>query len=971
MKSPKKPGFFFEGALVILCLIFQACGGRYGSLGNPEDSVPFTENLRRGTLPSGLSYYILENKKPENRAYLRLAVKAGSVLEADNEQGIAHFVEHLAFENTENFPNQELIAYLRSLGMRYGADVNAATNFDFTYYDIEVPVVEASSPETPLTEGAPPEAPVKEYTAAKGNAKIIPRKAFAIIDDWSHNVLFRQDGINKERNVILEEERARSGAGQRLWKELSSLVLEGSRYAGRLPIGKPEVIKNADAALLEGFYNRWYTADKMAVIIVGDFDAEQTEKKLAEYFTIEAPAQKTGLPEYPLPPPDKGSRRAKVFIDNELKNTSIEIYYRMNYKPPEGSLENYRQDLIDLIIYKILRERFSDAGQKADTPYFSADARQTRFARSALHYYLGAAAKQGQFKESLRELLKLKESVVRYGFTASEIERAVRDILSEAETAALEKDKMDSYDYISIFTNNFFRNIYASDFEWDLKAARILLPLISAEEIHNAAKDYFKEDDVLVFVSANDSGELLSEDEIVDMIAAVSNEDIEKPSADVIEGSLIKELPPKGKIVKEERDRETRTVVLTLSNGAKVLLKPTENQNDEVRLVAEARGGISGADPDDIVSARIADEAAQASGLGEFKLSELGKKLSGKQVSVSFNNSTWTRTVEGSTRVADQKTFFELLYLGFTAPRIDEDIISILKDEYRTALANRENNPESYFSDELAKILYDNNPYLVVFKLSDIEKIDIERARNFIARTRNPADYTFVFTGNINEGRIKKLIETYLASIPAGSKENFNEWKALDINFPGTVNKKLFKGRENKSIVYLGYSVHDNFSFEGSLTADLLEGYLEIVLNDEVREKLTGVYSISPYVSLSLFPQGRELTLSVYFVCNPERSGELSDAVKAVLSGMAGGTINGDAFEKARLAALNSADDALQSNTYIASRFASYSVVLDIPLSDLYRKKEVYRNVRISEVQEMTQKLLAGRPVHVVLYPKE
>jgi len=956
MKS-QKISFF----LLIVCLGLQACGGKYGSLGKADDEVPPVAKLRKGTLPSGLTYYLLENKKPENRAYLRLAVNAGSVLEEDNEQGIAHFVEHLAFENTARFPNQELIAYLRSLGMSFGADVNASTGFDSTQYDIIVPTEEASGEKAAGSGGG-------------GGVKTIPDKAFEIIDDWSHSVLFKQDGIDKERKIILEEDRARSGVGQRLMKVLFPLLFKGSKYAERLPIGKMDIVQNADAALLEGFYDKWYTADKMGVVIVGDFDAEQTEKKLADYFTVKAPAQKTARPEYPLPPPEQGSHKAEIFTDSELKSTSINLYYKMNYEPLDDKLENYREDLVDSIIYRILSERFNDAEQEVDTPYFSAGAYKARYARTSLHYVFGAAAKQGQFKESLEALLKAKEAIVRYGFSPSEVKRAKDEILSEAETSALEKDKINSSEFLSAFSSNFLKNAYVSDFEWDLKAVNALLPSISVDELNQAAKGYFKEDDVLVFVSAGDSEPLLSKDEIINMVNDAPNWALTKPAEAVISESLIKELPQKGKIISEERDKDTQTLVLTLSNGAKVLLKPTENQNDEVLLVAEARGGISSVAQDAIASARVAGEAAQMSGLGDFKLSDLSKKLAGKQVSISFNNSTWTRTVEGSSRVADLKTFFELLYLGFTAPRVDEDMISILKDQYKSVLANKENNPESYFSDELTKVIYGNNPYMAPFQLSDLDKIDIDKIRAFIAKTRNPADYTFVFAGNIDESEVKKLAETYLASIPDGGKERFDEWQTLNIDFPGAAgnkpyDKKLYKGKENKSIVYQYHSTHDDFSLEGSLTADLLDGYLDIVLNDEIREKLTGVYGISPSASLSVFPQGRELSVAVYFVCGPDRVEELSSAVEAVLFNIANGAINNDTFEKARLSALNSIDDALQSNSYIASRFANYSVILGLPLSDLYRKKEIYQSIKPYEVRDMVKKLLESGLVRVVLYP--
>ncbi|MDR3325450.1 MAG: insulinase family protein [Spirochaetaceae bacterium] len=940
----------FVVVALLLSNVATACGAGakdYGDLGLPGDGVPLMENARWGVLPNGLTYYILSNAKPENRAYLTLAVDAGSVLETEEERGLAHFIEHMAFEGTAHFQKSELDNYLRSLGMRFGADFNAHTGYDQTVYGIVVPT---------------------ESDAA--GVKAIPDKALDILDDWTHAVLFNPADVDAERPVIMEELRTRLGVGERMIRTLLPMLFAGSRYVDRLPIGLPDVIENAPPEALKGFYDRWYRADAMAIILVGDFDAGALEAGLVSRFTMPPPASVLDMPAYDLPPPKRGGVEAKIFTDSEQTLTHIALYYKRRFTLTENNLEGFRGDLADALIDIILSERFDDMEKKIDTPFFDVGAGNIRYVKRSHHYYLGATAKTGLMAESLESLLLQKELIVRYGFLKGELERAKRRLLSALEKNAAEKEKIESGSYVNSFTNNFLSGESAAGAEWNLNATRTLLQFIDGDELHAAVKDYFSGDDVLVFVSANanDAGTLLSEEQIVAKVRGSAKAKIQAPTETAVESELLKHAPEGGSVEAEYFDEASGTYAWRLSNGANVLLKATENKNDQILLEALARGGKANVPVADISSAALAPEIAGASGFGDWNASELDKIIAGKEVSASFNILTWMRNVEGGSTAADLQTFFELLHLMFTAPRLDDDIAEIVQEQYRTMLAQRRENPENYFNDELSKTLYGNNPYFIPFELKDIDAFNIEKARQFVARCLNPADYTFVFTGNIDMDRMRPLVETYIASIPP--REAFNQWSDVKINFPQKLDKVIYKGKENKSIVFLGRLLQKKYNFRDSITADVLSEYFDILLTEVARQKLGGVYSISPNISNSPLPLDGMLQLAVYFICDPKRVDELTVAVENELAKIAGGNIDADAFNNAKSALLKSYETSMQSNRYVGNRLANYAVVFNLPLSELYKKVDYYNGVQRQDIRDMARQLMGSGLVRSVLYPE-
>jgi zinc protease len=944
-------------ALTLLTVSLATCAHRgtvagkaWAGLGKPSDQVPFMENVRTGVLPSGRRYFILENAKPENRAYLTLAVNAGSVLEEDNEQGLAHFVEHMAFRGTERFPEMELINYLRSLGMRFGPEVNAYTGFDRTVYGIEVPV-----------------------ESDGGGIRRIPDTALAVIDDWSRAVNFDPETIDNERSVVIEEYRSRLGAWDRIRRQWLPVLFRGSPYANRLPIGLPEIIESAPPSRLEGFYNKWYQADNMALVFVGDFDGAALEASLADHFLIEKPVAPIRRPLYDLLPPKKGVE-ALILTDPELTDTSVNLYFKRGREARRGDLSWYRGEIIDTLIHNMMSFRFSDELTKPQTPYMDAGAGHASYGASSRYYVIYADAKTGSAEATLNELLRAKEAMLRYGFTDAEMAVASDSLISYLQRLVAEKDRRESERYVNYLVNYYLDGGNLADVEWELDAVQRLLPHIKAKDINAAVKDYFASGDINVSIFAPEAelANLPDEARVRQMVTQSRQMKIARPKSNVVEKGFLSDLPRRGEVIAESVDGETGAVMWELDNGAKVILKTTANKNDEIIVQALARGGTSGAAPEDDISASLAVEMIQVSGLGPWSRPELTRKLAGKQVSLSQSVSSYQRGFRGSSTTGDLTALFEMLYLSFTDPRIDPVAVEAMMDQYATSLAHRNDNPDTVFSDEITRLIFSNHPRFKPLEPEDLPHADIDAALAFIRKGLNPADYTFIFTGNLDIAVMKDYVETYVASIPRG--ETWNEWTELGVTRPGKIEKIIYKGKEKQSTVFMAWFADAPFTDKLNAETQVLSEYLDIIMTDEIREKLGGVYSIYAGVSVSPVPRG-ELIMQVYFNCDPGRVTELSAAVLNLLEqtagGTAGGNINRDVFGKSVEALKKEWEISMQSNSYIAQSYANSSVLLNLPLSRLHNRPKDFEAVTPADIRRICAGLLPNGPARLVLFPEQ
>ncbi|MCA6070345.1 MAG: insulinase family protein [Endomicrobium sp.] len=919
----------------------------YAGLGLPSDSIPLMQKVRKGVLPNGIKYYILKNNKPENRAFLNLVVNAGSVLEKDDEQGLAHFVEHMSFKGTRRFPKGELLDYFRSLGMRWGKDDNAYTSLDETVYHIDVPIV----------------------TDKKG-AKQIPDKILNILDDWTCFVMFNPEDVEDERNVVLEEVRKIKDANARLWLyKVYPALYHGSPYSNRLPIGLSEIIRSAPASRLKNFYKTWYRPDNMALVIVGDFDDVALEKSLPSYFHAPAPDTLLQRPVYDLPLPQKGRMDVEIFTDSELSYVYTGLYYKRMPKHITDDFASLREGLIDSLIESMIAQRFADEADKVGAPYAGAGAHNERAAATSRFYVLGAQAKTGNTKDTIKALLEEKERILRYGWTDAEIERAKRSLLSYFERLQAET-RQESYDYAQKFTNHLLgKGERVLDDEWMFLVAQKLVPLITAKDLAEAAQNYFVDDDLTLFVLAPETEKLPSKMEIRKIVNSTKKMKILPPKSEVFDDQLVRKNPTPGAILKETTDKETDAIVWELSNGAKVVLKQTINKDNEIALYALAKGGTTSSSIEDIMSARLAPEMSSASGVGDYSRQELHKKLAEKQASIFFWIGTFTRGFDGLSTIKDVKTLFELLYLDFTQPKMDSDAVKILLSQYKTYLANQDINPEISFSKEVTKTIHGNSPYFNEPEISDLSKVNEIAALNFIKKSLNPSDYTFVFVGNIDIKKIKPYVETYLASIPNGETWDM----AIDsIIQPEVVaeKKEIYKGKENKSLVFMSWIIREKYSQELDAEASILKEYMNIILVENIRVKLGGTYSISSDLSLLHFPYD-ELKLEIHFSCDPKRVDELVAAVEKDIKTVAAGNIDRDTFAKAKRACEKLWEKAVQDNDTIAGSYAYSSVIYNSSLSRINKWPSLYKAVIPKNLEDMVKKLLKNSNFQVVLYPEK
>ena len=949
-----------------LLLAFSSCAGGaavYNGLGKARDQVPFMSNAKTGTFPSGMRYYLLENTKPEGRAFLTLAVNAGSVLENEDERGLAHFVEHMAFNGSARFPKSELVNYLRSLGMRFGPEVNAHTSFDETVYGIEVPV-----------------------EIGPDGRKIIPEKALAVIDDWSYSVTFNPDDVDNERLVIMEEYRSRLGARERLGRDIYPLLFRGSPYAERLPIGLPEIIENAPAERMEAFYRKWYRPENMAVIIVGDFDAASLEASLSEHFPgheewkkAEYTDQPFKRPVFNLSEPKRGSLETLVLTDAELSRSSVELYWKRRAEVPRQDLSYYREGLIDYLAHTMLSLRFEEETVKPETPYVYAGAGMANYGYSSRFYVLVAGAKTGSVSASLRELLLVKESLSRYGFTQEETDSAKASLVSYLEQMVSEKDRQSSDSYVMTFTRHFLNGETVPDLEWELEAAKMLLPGITLKEINKTVKNYFADDDLTVIITAPDAEKdnlpdagnikaLAAETRLAKIEAPSKNAALQKAGAD---GGLLPYTPLAGTIVSEETEKDTAgrgpdVIRWKLSNGAEVILKETTNRNSEISFYAQARGGTMSVPDEMAVSASLAAEMLNASGLGPYSKPELTRILLDKQVSMSFWAQAFLRGFQGSAAVKDIKTLFEMIHLEFAQSRFDPDAVQAMMDQKRSSMAFQENDPNVVFRREISRTIY-GNPRFHPLELFDLDRANMDEAMAFIRACLNPGDYCFVFTGNLDLPLIRTMVETYLASVP--DSESFNEWAYVDPQRPLDANKDIYRGKEERSTVYLGWFRAEPFTEEKSAAVSVLTEYLDIKLEEEIRESLGGVYSISSWVSLSPIPDG-ELSGGAFFICDPKRAMELAAAVKNEFLKIAVGKVDAGIFEKAVEALIQDYEQSVESNLYIAQSYANSALIYHSPMSRLDKRPGLYRAVSHGDIQKAASQLLGGNCAQLTLYPE-
>jgi zinc protease len=907
----------------------------------PSDSLPVDPRVRVGMLPNGLRYYIRANGRPERRAELRLVVDAGSVLEDDDQRGLAHFVEHMAFNGTRHFPKQELVDYLEGIGMQFGPDLNAFTRFDETVYLLTVP-----------TDSAP-----------------ILEQAFQILEDWAQHQLFDSLEVERERGVVLEEWRLGRGAGSRMRDQQLPVLFQGSRYAERLPIGERQVLETFDHEALERYYRRWYRPDLMAVVAVGDFDVEVIEGLIVEYFErLPTPAEPSGRAAFAVP--DHDGTLFAIATDPEATNSQIAVYFKQPLRPV-GTVGAYRRRLVETLYNRMLNQRLFELTQAAEPPYVGALSGQGRIVRTKEVYMLGALVREGGLLTGLEAVLTEAERAARHGFTASELDRAKAELRRSLEQAFDERQNTESATYAAEYLAHFLEGDPFPGIEYEFALTEELLPTIGLEEVNRLPAACITAGNRVVLVNAPAKEGLETPDEaaltaVFEAVAAKALEPYEDVAADV---PLVTALPAPGPVVREGRVEEVELVIWELANGVRVLLKPTDFKDDEILFDAWSPGGTSLASDESYVAATTAAGVVRSSGVGDFTLVELDKVLAGKAAQVRPYVSSLYEGLSGSASPQDVEIMFQLIHLYVTAPRRDSTLFASYRSRLKASLENRSVSPEVAFWDTVDVVLSQHHvrrrpPTAALYDEMDLD----ESLRFYRERFGDAGDFTFVFVGRFDPDSLRPLVETYLGSLPSrGRKET---WRDEGIDPPvGVIRRAVERGVEPKSLTALVFTGGFEFTNESRYLLRSLQEVLQIRLRERLREDLSGTYGVTVQSSAVPVPDG-EYSIFIQFGSAPERVEELVRVVFRQLDSLA--TVGPTEVELAKVkeGQRRARETRLRENGFWLSLLLLYDRY-ELDFADVGRFESLVQSLDARMIQEAAQRYLrSDNYIQVTLYPE-
>ncbi|ADB41364.1 M16 family metallopeptidase [Spirosoma linguale] len=909
---------------------------------NLNSPIPLDPDVKVGKLANGLTYYIRKNAEPKNRAELRLVIRAGSVLENDNQQGLAHFMEHMEFNGTKNFPKNELVNFLQSAGVRFGADLNAYTGFDETVYQLPVPTDS-----------------VNVFT-----------NAFQILEDWAHNATIDPTEVDKERGVILEERRLGRGAGQRMRDQYFPILLNNSQYAKRLPIGTEQVLTTFKPEVLRQFYKDWYRPDLMAVIAVGDFDMKQVEGIIREKFG-RIPAVKSPKPRTEYDIPAHKDTKVVIVTDPEQPNTVVQVIYKRP-EIKEKTLGDLRESIKRGLFNTMLGNRIQELTQQANPPFLGGYSNYSDFLGNLDAFTSIAVAKEGNVERAIRAVLDENARVKQFGFTPTELARAKQEFMTNVEQAYSERDKTRSVNYVNEYVQNFTDKEPYTSIEFYYNFLKKEQDGIKLAEV-NALVDQFIHNDnraVIVMAPEKDKAKLPTVEQIIGYVDN-AGKGLTAYEDKTLDSPLLATQPTASPVVNEKQIKDIGVTEWTLKNGVRVVLKPTNFKNDQILFSASSQGGTSLYDLKDFQSARFSSTLAAMGGTGAYNQIQLGKFLSGKQVSVFPYVGELNEGVNGSAAPKDLETALQLLYSYFTQPRKDPDVVKGFLSNQRSALQNRINTPtpQGVFQDTVTVTLGNNNPRRQPLKPEDLDNIDLDRAlKIYQERFANAGDFTFYFVGNFKEDQLKPLVEKYLGGLPStGKSEKFND---LGIRAPkGQISKTVYRGLDPKAAVQLVYTGDINWSPETSTQLDALAEVLEIKLIEKLREEESGVYGVSASAAYAKYPVPR-YTFRINFGCAPENVEKLIAKTQELINNLKEKGALATDIAKFKAETRRETEVQLKDNQFWLGYLQNQYYNGDAP-DEVLHEDEQLAKVTVESTKAAANQYLSSNLIRLVLMPEK
>lgn len=924
--------------LLVSTLAALAVNGSAAAQPAARDSFPRDSGVVTGRLANGLTYYVRRNAEPPHRAELRLVVNAGSILEDEDQRGLAHVVEHMAFNGTRRFAAHQIVDFLEGVGMRFGPDVNAYTGFDETVYMLTLPTDTAG----------------------------VLERGLDVLEDWATAITFDTAEVRRERGVVVEEWRLGRGAGARIRDKEFPVLFAGSRYADRLPIGDPEIIRNASVETIRRFYEQWYRPDLMAVVAVGDFDPARVEAMIRERFG-RIPARTDARPRQAFGVPPHDSTRFSIVTDREATGSSVDLVRTVPSRP-RVTRAAYREGLVEMLYGAMLDQRLSDLSQRPDAPFLNVSSFRGSLLRGLDAYYLSARVPDGRVEPGVAALLAEARRAGQYGFTAPELARSKAELLRQWEQIYAERTKETSGDFAGRYVGHYLYGGAIISTATEYEANRDLVPGITLAEVDSVARAAMGAANRTILVSAPDTVPVPTVARLAAVVDSASRATVAAYADTTSSAPLLDRPPAPGRIVSTRTIPEIGVTEWRLSNGVRVMLKPTDFRRDEIILAGRSPGGESVVSDARMRDAQAASAAVAVGGVGRLSVVDLQRRLAGKAASVGTGIGETQETISGFAAPRDVETMFQLVYLYFTQPRRDSVAWQAYLQRGRTLLRDRGASPEGVFGDTLTAILTQRHLRARRFTAATFDSLSLDRALAvYRERFADAGDFTFYVVGAFSPDSLRPLVERYLGGLPSTSRRETA--RDLGIRPPaGVVRADVRRGMEPKArtaIVFTGPTPFDRRVVSMLRT---LGDALELRLRERLREELSGTYGVSVGGAVVADPVP-QFSVSIEFGAAPERIEELSRVVFAEIDSLKAAGPSETDMQKVREGQRREREVSARENGWWLTGLMTYDQygwdMRQLPQPPLSQ------SFTAADVRDAARRYLdAGRFVQVSLYPE-
>ncbi|WP_378176569.1 M16 family metallopeptidase [Aquimarina sp. SS2-1] len=914
-----------------------------------EDKIPVDPNVKIGQLDNGLTYYIRNNGKPEDKVELRLVVNAGSILENEKQLGLAHFMEHMNFNGTKNFKKNDLVDYLQTIGVKFGADLNAYTSFDQTVYILPIP---SDDPE-----------------------KL--EKGFQILEDWAHNAELTEEGIDGERGVVLEEYRLGKGANERMLQKYLPIIAYNSKYSERLPIGTKDVLENFKYDDLRSYYKDWYRPDLMAVVAVGDLDIATLEQKIKDHFSgIKMPENPKKRESFDTP--NHEETLIAVVSDKEASNSIVRLMYKdKELSKPMETTKDYREAIVEGIFTQMMNNRLNELRNKPNPPFvFAGSSHSGTFARNRDAYQSFALTSETGQLRALKVILEENKRVQQYGFKASELERAKKEIAANWEKQYKDKDKRESARIIGEYINNYLEQEPIPGIEWEYKYTMSQLPTISLEEVNSLIKDFLHEDNRAVVMTGPEKEGLtqVTKEDVVSLLKEVETSEIEDYKDEKVRENLIEKTPTPGKIISSKTNEKLGYTVFELNNGAKITYKKTDFKNDEILFSAYSYGGSSLFSLDEYKQVTHGLGSVAQTGLGGLTLNDMDKVMAGKIANVRPYINNLSEGFNGFSTPKDLEILFQQIHLYFTDLNKDEKAFRSDQSKTKGFLANYLSNPQNYFREEFNKFQFGKNPRYAGFPTAEnLDAVNYDLAyEKYKERFAGVGDFNFYFVGNIDEEKLKTFAEKYIGSLPDTGRNEM--YKTSDFRpLAGAHEKIIYKGKDPKSAVNIIWRGETPYDKNEALQLQALGEILTIKLVEKLREEEGGVYGVGARGNMyKIGPSGgySGYRFAISFPCGPENVKKLTEAALAEVKMIINQGPSEKDLNKIKESRLLDYKEKSKQNSFWLGNLqnADYN---QIPLEGGERYAEAVKNLTKEDIQKVAKKYVDTGYILGVLMPEK